>query len=263
MSEESVRVTRNDRGVATVTLNRPKVHNAFDDALIGTLTETLQALGTDPAVRLLVLAAEGKSFSAGADLNWMRRMADFSRDDNYRDSLGLAELMHALDTAPQPVIARVQGAAIGGGVGLVACSDIAIASDSAVFALSEVRLGLTPAVISPYVVRAIGERQARRYFVTAERFDAQKALQLELVHEVVPAAALTGRVDELTRAMLANGPQAMRAAKQLARDVSATRIDTALREDTARRIADIRASEEGREGVGAFLDKRRARWIQD
>lgn len=261
VSSEPVLVTRDERGVATVMLNRPDVHNAFDDSLIKTLTKTFRALGADPAVRLLILAAEGKSFSAGADLKWMRRMADFSREDNYRDSLGLAELMHTLDTVAQPVIARVQGAAIGGGVGLVACCDIAIAADSAVFALSEVRLGLTPAVISPYVLRAIGERQARRYFVTAERFDAQKALQLGLVHEVVPAAALGGRVDELTQAMRANGPQAMRAAKRLARDVSATHIDAALREETARRISDIRAGEEGREGVSAFLDKRRARWV--
>lgn len=263
MSEQSIRVARDERGVATVTLNRPHVHNAFDDALIGTLTETLQALGAEPSVRLVVLAAEGKSFSAGADLNWMKRMAGFSREDNYRDSLGLAGLMHTLDTLAQPVIAQVQGAAIGGGVGLVACSDIAIASDSAVFALSEVRLGLTPAVISPYVVRAIGERQARRYFVSAERFDVQKALQLGLVHEVVPAAALTGRIDELLQAMLRNGPQAMRAAKKLARDVSAASIDAALREDTARRIADIRAGDEGREGVSAFLEKRRPRWADD
>lgn len=259
-TEDALKCTIDKRGVATVTLNHPEKHNAFDDSLIAALTNALTALGSDDAVRVVVLAAEGKSFSAGADLNWMRRTADFSHADNYRDSLALAELMHTLDTLPQPTIARVQGAAIGGGVGLVACCDIAVAAEKAVFAFSEVRLGLIPAVIGPYAVRAVGERQARRYFVTAERFDAKQAERLGLVHEVVPAAELTRRADELVDTLLANGPQAMRAAKRLARDLSAARIDRVMLEDTARRIADIRASDEGREGVGAFLEKRAPKW---
>lgn len=258
--DEMLQRSIDPRGVATLTLNRPKKHNAFDDSLIAALTNALTALGPNDAVRVVVLAAEGKSFSAGADLNWMRRTADFSHAENYRDALALAELMHTLDTLPQPTIARVQGAAIGGGVGLVACCDLAVAADKAVFAFSEARLGLIPAVIGPYAVRAIGERQARRYFVTAERFDARQAQRLGLVHEVVPAAELGGRVDELVDTLLANGPQAMRAAKRLACDLSAARIDRVMLEDTARRIADIRASDEGRDGVGAFLEKRGPKW---
>lgn len=263
MSEASVLVSRQENGVARLTLNRPAVHNAFDDSLIADLTRHLQDLGGDETVRAVVLDARGKSFSAGADLNWMKRMAGYGREENYRDSQALATLMHTLDELPQPTLAAVQGAAIGGGVGLVACCDIALAADRALFALSEVRLGLTPAVISPYVVRAIGERQARRYFVTAERFEATRARELGLVHEVVAAEALAPAVDELLENLLRNGPQAMREAKALARDVSATRVDAALRDETARRISERRASAEGREGVGAFLEKRRPDWTGD
>lgn len=249
-------------GVATLTLNRPELHNAFDDALIAALTAALRRLEADPAVRVVVLAANGKSFSAGADLNWMRRMADYTVAQNLDDARGLAELMRTLNALAKPTVARVQGAAYGGGVGLVACCDIAVAADSASFCLSEVRLGLIPAVISPYVVNAIGERQARRYFVSAERFDAAEAQRIGLVHEVVPAAALDAKVSELLATLAGNGPAAMVAAKDLARAVTRGPLDAAMIEDTARRIADIRASAEGREGLSAFLGKRRPAWLE-
>ncbi|TCO79279.1 methylglutaconyl-CoA hydratase [Plasticicumulans lactativorans] len=249
-------------GVATLTLNRPELHNAFDDALIAALTAALRRLEADPAVRVVVLAANGKSFSAGADLNWMRRMADYTVAQNLDDARGLAELMRTLNALAKPTVAKVQGAAYGGGVGLVACCDIAVAADGASFCLSEVRLGLIPAVISPYVVNAIGERQARRYFVSAERFDAAEARRIGLVHEVVPAAGLDAKVDELLATLAGNGPAAMVAAKDLARAVARGPLDAAMIEDTARRIADIRASAEGREGLSAFLGKRRPAWTE-
>src|SRR5690606_19141727 len=194
MTDDTILIQRAG-GVATVTLNRPDRHNAFDDALIAALTQVLRELDADDSVTVVVLAGAGKSFSAGADLNWMRRMADYGREENLADAEALAALMETLNGLDKPTIARVQGAAFGGGVGLVACCDIAIAADTASFCLSEVRLGLIPAVISPYVVTAIGERAARRYFVTAERFDAREAHRLGLVHEVVPAAGLDARVD--------------------------------------------------------------------
>lgn len=250
-------------GVATVTLNRPQLHNAFDDALIESLTATLRTLEADAAVRVVVLAANGKSFSAGADLNWMRRMADYSEAQNLDDARGLGELMRTLNGLAKPTLARVQGAAYGGGVGLVACCDIVIAATSASFCLSEVKLGLIPAVISPYVVNAIGERQARRYFISAERFDAATAQRLGLVHEVVEPQALDARVDELLATLAQNGPAAMVAAKRLAQDVARGPLDAALIEDTAQRIAAIRASAEGREGLSAFLGKRQPDWISN
>lgn len=246
--------------VARVTLNRPDKHNAFDDALIAELTATFEAVAADPAIRCMVLAANGKSFSAGADLNWMRRMAGFDWKENYADSQGLGRLMQTLDAVPQPTVAAVQGAAIGGGVGLVACCDIAVAAESAVFALSEVRLGLIPAVISPYVVAAMGSRQARRYFLTAERFDAAEACRTGLVHEVVPANELAPRVNGVVAALQGNGPEAMRSAKQLVKDVALAQPGDELTRETARRIADVRAGEEGREGVAAFLEKRSPDW---
>lgn len=262
MSEETLQIRR-DGGIATLTMNRPERHNAFDDALIAELTRALRALAGEPDVRAVVLAGTGRSFSAGADIGWMRRMAGYGWDENYRDSLALAELMHVLDTLPVPTLARVHGAALGGGVGLVACCDIALAAEEAVFALPEVRLGLIPAAISPYVVEAIGARQARRYFVTGERFDAATAQRLGLVHEAVPAAALDERLTALTRALADNGPLAMAEAKRLARDVARGPIDADLRAETARRIADQRASAEGQEGLAAFLDKRPPDWRQD
>lgn len=261
MSEEAHLYEVRD-GVARVTLNRPDKHNAFDDALIAELTGTFEAVARDSSVHCMVLAANGKSFSAGADLNWMRRMAAYDWDDNYADSLGLGRLMQALDAVPQPTVAAVQGAAIGGGVGLVACCDIAFASENALFCLSEVRLGLIPAVISPYVVAAMGRRHARRYFLTAERFDAAEACRIGLVHEVVAAAELESRVEAIVGLVGANGPGAMRDAKQLVKDVALAQPGDALTRETARRIADVRAGREGREGVTAFLEKRRPDWKQ-
>ena len=193
-------------GVATVTLNRAEVHNAFNDTVIADLTGVLRRLGDDDKVRAVVLRAEGKSFSAGADLGWMQRMAGYGHAENLADAGALAELMRVLNFLPKPTVARVQGAAFGGGVGLVACCDIAIASDAASFSLSEVRLGLIPAVISPYVVAAIGERAARRYFLTAERFDADEALRIGLVHQVVPADQLDSAVDTILTRLSEGGP---------------------------------------------------------
>lgn len=261
MTDDTILIQRAG-GVATVTLNRPDRHNAFDDALIAALTQVLRELDADDSVTVVVLAGAGKSFSAGADLNWMRRMADYGREENLADAEALAALMETLNGLDKPTIARVQGAAFGGGVGLVACCDIAIAADTASFCLSEVRLGLIPAVISPYVVTAIGERAARRYFVTAERFDAREAHRLGLVHEVVPAAGLDARVDALLAQLRQNGPRAMAAAKDLARAVSRGPIGPEMIRDTARRIAEIRSSAEGREGVAAFLEKRKPRWSE-
>lgn len=259
MSEEHViRQVRN--GIATVTLNRPERHNAFDDALIAELTGVLRALGEDADVRVVVLAGEGRSFSAGADLDWMQRVAGYTEQENYDDALALAGLMETLDALPRPTIARVHGAAIGGGVGLVSACDFALASDTAKFALSEVRLGLIPAAISPYVVKAIGERQARRYFVTAERIDAHEARRIGLVHEVVPADGLDARLDALLDTLAGNGPRAMGAAKDLVRRVGRGPVDEAMVADTARRIAGIRVGPEAREGIAAFLDKRKPDW---
>jgi methylglutaconyl-CoA hydratase len=250
-------------GIATLTLNRPELHNAFDDALIAQLTQALNQLETDSQVRVVVLAANGKSFSAGADLNWMRQMAEYSYQQNLTDALALAELMRTLNTLAKPTVAKVQGPAYGGGVGLVACCDIAIASEAASFSLSEVKLGLIPAVISPYVVNAIGERQARRYFLTAEPFSAHEAQRIGLVHEVVPPQELDAVLAKLLATLAGNGPAAMVAAKDLARAVSRGVLDMLMIEDTARRIAEIRASTEGREGLAAFLDKRKPAWCKD
>jgi len=247
--------------VARLILNRPQVHNAFDDRLIVTLTARLRELDADPQVRVVVLAANGRSFSAGADLNWMKRMAGYSEAENLRDAVGLADLMHTLGTMGKPTIARVQGPAYGGGVGLVACCDIAIGTPEASFSLSEVRLGLIPAVISPHVVAAIGERQARRYFLTAERFDAAQAHRIGLPPEGVDAAQLDAKVDEMVDHLLKGGPKSQTAAKRLIEAVVNRPIDRALVEDTAERIARIRVTPEGREGVAAFLEKRAPGWV--
>ena len=247
-------------GVATMRMNRPDVHNAFDDALIAALTAELRRLDQLPEARVIVLAANGKSFCAGADLNWMRRMAKYSQEENLRDAMALAGLMRTLDGLKKPTIARVQGAAFGGGVGLVACCDIAIASTEAAFSLSEVRLGLIPSVISPYVIAAIGEREARRYFLTAERFDAVEARRIGLVHDVVDSGALDEAVAKIAGHLRQGGPQALAAAKKLIADVSRRPMDDALSAETARRIAAIRVEREGQEGLAAFFDKRRPDW---
>lgn len=250
------------QGIARVWMNRPEVHNAFDDHLIAELTAELRRLDQAPEVRVVVLAANGKSFSAGADLNWMRRMAKYSQAENLRDAVALAGLMHALYGLRKPTIARVQGAAFGGGVGLVACCDIAVASSEATFSLSEVRLGLIPSVISPYVIAAIGERAASRYFLTAERFGAEEARQISLVHEVTAGERLDEAVNNFTGQLLKGGPDALAAAKKLIADVARRRVDDALMEDTARRIASIRVSPEGQEGLSAFLEKRLPEWTK-
>jgi methylglutaconyl-CoA hydratase len=247
-------------GRATVTLNRPELHNAFDDALIGELTAALERLGQDGRVRAIVLTGAGKSFSAGGDLNWMKRMAGYSFEENLADAGKLAGLMQTLDRLPKPTIARVNGAAFGGGVGLVGACDMAVASANATFCLSEVKLGIIPAAISPYVVRAMGARAARRYWLTAERFDAAQALRIGLVHSVVAPEALDGVVDEWVSALLANGPEAIAACKDLIAAVAARPVDEAMIADTARRITERRSSAEGREGVGAFLEKRKPSW---
>jgi methylglutaconyl-CoA hydratase len=247
-------------GIATLWLDRPDRHNAFDDGLIRELVGAIDSLGKDRAVRVVILAGKGKSFSAGADLAWMRRMAGASEAENEKDAAGLAELMHRLKSLVKPTMALVQGAALGGGVGLVAACDMAIAAADATFALSEVRLGLIPAVISPYVVAAIGPRAARRYFLTAERFDAATAVRLGLVHAVVPADQLWGEGMRLATLLTQNPPVAMAEAKRLIADVAGRPIDATLRAETARRIAKLRAGAEAREGVSAFLEKRKPRW---
>jgi methylglutaconyl-CoA hydratase len=259
MSDDVIRLNVSG-GVGRITMALPEKHNAFDDGLVADLSAAFEAAGRDDAVRVVVLEGEGKSFSAGADLGWMQRMADYSDAENLADARKLAGMMCILNELPRPTIARVHGAAFGGGVGLVAACDIALASQAANFCLSEARLGLIPAVISPYVVEAIGARAARRYFQTAEQFDADTALALGLVHEVVPADQLDTRLEEMVGILLKNGPAAMAASKDLIRRVAAGPIDDAMVEDTAVRIADIRATDEGREGVQAFLEKRGADW---
>src|SRR5512147_910485 len=247
-------------GIATVTLNRPEVHNAFDDELIVELTQACRMLGADPATRVIVLRANGKSFSAGADLDWMQRVARYSHEQNVADAMALAEMLHALDACPKPTLALVQGPAYGGGVGLVAACDIAVAAETASFALTEVRLGLIPAVIGPYVIAAIGERACRRYFLTAERFSAADAYRLGLVHQVVSADRLEAVAGEFIARLRGCGAAAQAGAKELIRDVARRPIDDAMVRDSAERIAHQRASAEGREGVAAFLEKRQPAW---
>ena len=257
---DDVVLERIEGGVGRLTLNRPEVHNAFDDVLIARLTAALLSLEADRRVRAVVLAAAGKSFSAGADLAWMQRMAGYSEQENLADARALAGLMSTLDRLAKPTVALVQGAAFGGGVGLIACCDIAIASEAAAFSLSEVKLGLIPAVISPYLVAAMGPGAARRFILTAESFSAQQALQHGLVHEVVPADRLeeTGRhvLDHLAQ----GGPQAQAEAKDLILSLAGKPVDRAVIEETAERIARIRVDAEAREGLAAFLEKRKPGW---
>lgn len=250
------------RGVAQLVLNRPEVHNAFDDKMISELIQALDLFAANPAVRVLLLRSSGKNFSAGADLGWMRSMADKNYDENLLDAGELAKLMQKLDNFPAPTLAIVQGAAFGGAVGLVACCDIAIASDKASFCLSEVKIGLIPAVISPYVVRAMGERASRRYFLTAERFFAAEALHLGLLHQLVSDDELHGVSDAMVQTLLANSPAAVKAAKNLIFTVANQPTTQALVDETSRRIAQIRVSSEGQEGLSAFLQKRTPAWQQ-
>lgn len=247
----------------TLTLNRPKVHNAFDNALIAELTEALEQLSEDDSVRVVILTGAGKSFSAGADLNWMRAMAKASEKDNRKDARQLARLMRTLNQLPKPTVARVNGAAFGGGVGLVACCDVAIGVPEASFALSEVRLGLVPAVISPYVVDAIGGRQARRLFQSAEIIDAAEAHRMGLLHLLVDADQLDRSVEDQVALLAKGGPVAQTEAKRLALRIAcgSAKRRMELEEDTADLIARLRVSEEGQEGINAFLGKRKAGWV--
>jgi methylglutaconyl-CoA hydratase len=253
--------TRIDAGIAHITLNRPERHNAFDEGLIAELTTAFNVFGIDPTVRAIVLSGEGKSFCAGADLDWMKRAAGWSEAENRADALKLSDMLAAIDSCAKPVIARVHGNVAGGGVGLVACADMAVAIDGAQFRLSEVRLGLTPATISPFVVAKIGASQARRWFLSAEAFGAQQAQAMGLVHEIAADAQAADAViaNWLTH-LAAAAPGAVADAKQLVADVAGRPITAAVRGQTADRIAARRASTEGREGLAAFLDKRKPEW---
>ena len=248
-------------GIAVVTLNRPDVHNAFNETLIAELTAALRMLGADPAVRAIVLIGAGPSFCAGADLNWMKKMAGYSRAQNLADAQAMAEMLSTLNQLPKPTIARVHGSAFGGGVGLVACCDIAFAAHDATFALSEAKLGLIPATIAPYVVEAIGARAARRLFLTAERFTAAEAFRIGLLHDLAIPAELDERINDVLGLLLKAGPRAQAECKALLRAVANRPIDAALIAETAGRIATVRASAEGKEGVAAFLAKRSPAWV--
>ena len=251
-----------EKNIATITLNRPLIHNAIDDLLIHELMTLLRDLEQKPQVRAILLTAAGPSFCAGADLQWMRRMSTASQDENLRDAEQLAGVLRRLNIFPRPTIALVQGSAYGGGVGLLAACDVAIASEGATFSLSEVKLGLIPAVISPYVIAAMGARAARRYFLTGERFGAEEALRTGLVHEVVAGDHLLRTADRIIASVLEGGPRAHVEAKRLVSDVAGKPIEPGVIDETTRRIATIRASPEGREGVAAFLDKRKPNWVK-
>lgn len=246
--------------VARVYLNRPEVRNAFNDGVITEMREAFAGFALDSTLRAVVLGAHGKAFCAGADLTWMKAMAGNDWDHNRADAEAMAAMLWAVWSCPVPVIGRVQGDCYAGGVGLAACCDIVVAAREVQFCLSEAKIGLLPATIAPYVIRAMGEQAARRWFVTAERFGAEAAASMGLVHQVVDAPQIDATVDALVAAVVNNGPAAVRACKLLVKDVAGRPIDAALRSDTARRIADIRASAEGREGIGSFLDKRPAAW---
>lgn len=261
---DNLTVSMDGRGVATVTLNRPEVHNAFNNALIAELRSTFVDLDRNPTVRVIMLTGAGKSFSAGADLNWMKQSATFTAEENQEDAMRLSDMLSTINTCSKPTLAFVNGTAFGGGVGLTSCCDIAVALSTAVFSLSEVKLGLTPATISPYVVRAIGERAARRYFLTAERFDGIEAKRIGLVHEIAHTPEEAQMIIEgLIGYLLDGGPIAQTASKSLIRMVADTEITDGLRKKTADHIAERRTSDEGQEGLSAFLEKRKPNWSAD
>lgn len=249
-----------ESGIATITMNRPDVHNAFNEHIIHMLTEAFKSAGADDAVRVVVLRGSGKSFSAGGDLNWMRRVAEYSFEQNVTDAMGLGTLLKTINTLPKPTIALVQGNAFGGGVGLTACCDIAIAEEGTQFCLSEVKIGLIPSIIEPYVIAAMGVRQARRYSLTAERFDAQTAARIGLVHEVVPQGGLDAAKDKIVAALWEGSPAAQSRGKKLILEITDRKIDDALIKFTAETIAEARASAEGKEGLSAFLNKTEPGW---
>jgi methylglutaconyl-CoA hydratase len=246
--------------IATITMNRPDVHNAFNEHVIHQLTEAFEAAGSDDVVRAVILRGAGKSFSAGGDLNWMRRLADYSYDENVADAMGLGTLLTIINTLPKPTIALVQGNAFGGGVGLTACCDIAIAEEGTQFCLSEVKIGLIPSIIEPYVINAIGVRQARRYSLTAEKFDAVTAARIGLVHEVVPQGGLDAAAEKIIAALWEGSPAAQARGKMLILEITNRKIDDALIRFTAETIAEARSSVEGKEGLSAFLNKTEASW---
>ena len=249
--------------VARIWLNRPDVRNAFNEGVIAELHAAFTAFAADAGLRAIVLGGRGKAFCAGADLSWMKAMASFDWEQNRADAQALADMLWAVWRCPVPVVGRVHGDCYAGGVGLAAVCDVLVAAEGVNFCLSEARLGLLPGTISPYVVRAMGEQASRRYFVTAERFSAAQAAAMGFVHEVVEADALDTKVDEIVAALVANGPMAVRACKKLVQDIAGLGLDAPLRAETARRIADIRASDEGREGVQSFLNKRKPNWLDD
>lgn len=259
MTEQHILYTVKN-GVASITMNRPEVHNAFNEAVIGDLTKAFEQAGSDPAVRAVILRGNGKSFSAGGDLNWMRRVADYSFNENVIDAMRLATLLKTIHFLPKPTIALAHGNAFGGGVGLTACCDIAIAEEGTQFCLSEVRIGIIPSIIAPYVIAAIGERNARRYFLTAEKMDAETAARIGLVHEVAPKGGLDAAAEKVIAALWDGAPAAQARGKKLILAISQKEIDDALIHLTAEKIAEARASDEGKEGLTAFLNKSEPRW---
>ncbi|HEY8608572.1 MAG TPA: enoyl-CoA hydratase/isomerase family protein [Noviherbaspirillum sp.] len=260
MEFQTLNVTTEGR-VATVTLNRPDVRNAFNETTIAEITGAFRALGASAELRAIVLAANGPAFCAGADLNWMKKMAAYTREENLADAAQLAEMLRTIYTCPKPVLAKVQGDCYAGGMGLVAACDIIVAAETANFCLSEVKLGLIPATISPYVIRAMGENASRRYFLTAERFSAQEAHRIGFVHQLAPAAELDAAVTGILKSLAGNSPNAVKEAKRLVQDIAGAPLTAHLIADTAQRIADIRSSDEGKEGVKSFLEKAKPGWL--
>ena len=247
-------------GIARVTLDRPELRNAFDDELISSLTKVFNEIKSDDAIRVMILAGNGPAFCAGADLNWMKRMAKYGYDENLADAKALAQMLATLDRMPKPTIARVHGPVFAGGTGLVAACDIAVGTPEAKFCLSEAKLGLSPATISPYVIRAMGEHNARRYFLTAEVFDADEALRIGMLSLLVASSQIDTAIETLVNHLLAGGPEAHAKIKDLIRAVAGRPVDDSLVADTAKRIAEIRVSPEGKEGIASFLEKRKASW---
>jgi len=262
MDYQTLEIVR-DGHVATVWMNRPDVRNAFNEQSIAELTHAFRALDRERAVRVVVLAARGTAFCAGADLNWMKKMAGYSEEENRADAQALADMLQVIYACSKPTVARVQGDCYAGGMGLVAACDIAVAAEGIEFCLSEVKLGLIPATIAPYVMRAMGERAAHSYFLTAERFSAEQAAKIGFVHETVPADDLDAAVLKLTQHLGAGSPHALDQCKRLLREIGGETIDAALIADTARRIGEIRVSPQGREGIQAFLEKRKPSWLTD
>jgi methylglutaconyl-CoA hydratase len=262
MNYRTLEVKKENR-IATVVLNRPEVRNAFNEIMVAEITQVFHALGQDDNIRAIVLAANGSAFCAGADLNWMKKMAAYTHDENRADAAELAGMLRTMYTCPKPVVAKIQGDCYAGGMGLVAVCDIAIAADATNFCLSEVKLGLIPATISPYVIKAMGENAARRYFLTAECFSAQEAHRIGFVHALVAPDALEATTGEIVKALVSNSPNAVKEAKRLVRDIVGMPLTETLIADTAERIAGIRSSKEGREGVRSFLEKRKPGWVSE